>query len=67
MRLTTNFSCLTRTQRTQGSGRPSGRDNYSRRREAWRLLPATWSRDSLWIAVAPASHSARLSNGGPAD
>lgn len=32
--LTTNFFCLTRTQRTQGSGRPLGRDYYSRRGEA---------------------------------
>lgn len=32
--LTTNFFCLTRTQRTQGSGRPLGWDYYSRRGEA---------------------------------
>lgn len=51
--LTTNFFCLTRTQRTQGGGRPLGRDYYSRRGEAG----AASRQDSLWSAVAAAGAS----------
>lgn len=51
--LTTNFFCLTRTQRTQDSGWPSGRDNYSGRGEAGATSPAR-RLDSLCSAGATA-------------
>lgn len=50
--LTTNFFCLTRTQRTQGSGRPLGRDYYSRRGEAG-AASRRLARDSLWSVWPP--------------
>ena len=56
--LTTNCFCLTRTRRTQGSGWPSGRDNYSDARRPAPPLTA-WSPGHLWrprlpVGAAPA-------------